>query len=280
MITGTSKIFLNLTKLVKNIAIVISMLFFSISGNAQTLGPIPDIDITGVDMNEIYSMVEPEDAKGLLDLLGMFDIEEAEVPSPKLSDFWKRDKKRRKYSVRETAGWLTNFVLSGRLSQYMDKAHSLYIILHDDENKLHEKFFDSYVLISPVIMGSSNVLEFITNAQRILDKIEAIKAMLQSNTDLIADDEMEYFITTLNMVLMMKERHMDDFNNLTTDNVIVATEGQRLQLIDMLNQESSKVDKGLDMLYSQIVTLLMARTKNKITNETLDQLFNLVDTEE
>lgn len=236
-----------------------------------SLGPV-DLD---VDWVEIYGAVEPGDATSILDITGMFEFSEAEVPSPKLNEFVKKKEKRRERSIRETAGWLMDFALSGRLSAYMDKAHNMYIILSDDEKKMHKKFFESYVLVSPEVIGGTEVAEVISTAQSILDKISAIKQLLITNKDLLSDDEFTAFIQLLNKALKLKQQHLSEFQNLTSDNVLVATHGQRMDLISMLNEESKNIDKGLNSLYNQIVTLLMSRSEQQITHETLNMMFDL-----
>jgi hypothetical protein len=253
--------------------LVIIPLISTLSVKAQDLGPIPAVDVSQVDWNEIYGMVEPGDTKGLLDLLGMFDgLADGEVPSPKLSDFFKRDKKRRKYSMRETAGWLTNFVLSGRLSAYMDKAHNVYILLSDDEKKLHEKFFDSYVIVGAEIIGGPEVTTFIANSHNIINKINAIKELLNNNKDILKDEELISFIQVLNTIISAKKDQMTEFQMLTTDNVLVATPAQRKELIIKLNDASTQVDNGLGILYNQIIYLVMQRTDEQIVNETIEMM--------
>ena len=258
----------------KIILISILLILMSFITNAQDLGPLPAIDVTEVDWNEIYGMVEPEDAKGLLDIIGMFDgISEGDVPAPKLSDFVKRKKKRKKYSVRETAGWLTHFVLSGRLSNYMDKAHNLYILVSDDEKALHEKFFSSYMIVGPEVLGATEVTAFINNSQNIISKINAIKALINANRDILSDDEWIAFLQVLNTIMANKQHQLSEFQMLTSDNILVATPAQRKELITNLNDASLKVDDGLGILYNQVVYLMMQRSDKKIVNETLQMMF-------
>ncbi len=258
----------------KVIFISIFLVLTSFAISAQDLGPIPAVDVTQVDWAEIYGMVEPGDAKGLLDIIGMFDgISEGDVPAPKLSDFVKRKKKRKKYSVRETAGWLTHFVLSGRLSNYMDKAHNLYILVSDDEKVLHEKFFSSYKIVSPEVLGATEVTEFINNSHIIITKINAIKALINENRGILSDDERIAFLQVLNTIMANKQNQLSEFQMLTSDNTLVATPAQRKELIIKLNDASLEVDDGLGILYNQVVYLMMQRTDKKIVNETLEMMF-------
>lgn len=242
--------------------------------NGQALPPLGPVSLD-VDWGEIYGAVELSDATSILDIPGMFEFPEAEVPTPKLNEFVKKEEKRRERSIRETAGWLMDFALSGRLSAYMDKAHNMYIILSDDEKKMHKKFFESYVLVSPEVIGGTEVAKIISTAQTILDKINAIKQLLITNKDLLSDDEFTALIQLLNKALKLKQQHLFEFENLTTDNVLVATHGERMNLLSMLKEASINIDKGLDSLYAQVVTLLMSRSEQQITHETLNMMFDL-----
>lgn len=155
----------------------------------------------------------------------------------------------------------------------MDKAHNLYILVSDDEKVLHEKFFSSYMIVSPEVLGATEVTEFINNSHNIITKINAIKALINENRGILSDDERIAFLQVLNTIMANKQNQLSEFQMLTSDNTLVATPAQRKELIIKLNDASLEVDDGLGILYNQVVYLMMQRTDKKIVNETLEMMF-------
>lgn len=273
MITITLKTFLPF-KVMSKCFITISMLLMAFVVEAQTIEPLPEVDPSGVDMSFIYSLVSPSEAT---DISGVADIteglENAEVASPGIIDFFNKERKHLKYNKEETAKWLLHFVLSGRLTEYLKKAHGIYSLVADDNKQLHEKFYEGYMVVSPEIINDEEVEEFMNSTYMIINKIGAIKSLINANRELLSDDEVEYFVKVLNNILTTKNAQLQEFENLTTDSLIVATHGQRLDLITKVSVSAKKINKGLSSVYYQLVGILNSRSDQVITTHTLRYFF-------
>lgn len=243
---------------------------------SQELGPIPDVDVVNIDMDDIYGMVGEDDVWGVIDLSTPLEgFEDAELPMPRLSELFNKEKKHVRMSVKETAGWMMNFVLSGRLSRYMDKAHHLFILLSDEEKELHEKFFSSYVTVSEDVISSDKVMKILLMMNTTLERVDGMKLLLGQHRNSFSDGEYLYFISALNTILTIMTDTIVDFNTLTTDGVLVATEGQRMSLLDRVIAGAEKVDKGLNSLALQSKNILLSRSAEQETLRSLRLIYGL-----